>query len=353
MLARHRRDLVVKNAALRCQIHAELDALLPGLSAAVGNLFDHEPARVIARRVTSARDIRALGLNGLAALLDAEGLRHQRRSLLPILAWADQAHEGAEFTEVHSKIFEHLDDERLARLRLIKSLERDLAARLARTPYVLLLSFPGINVVSAAEFAGEMGPITNYAGDGAITGRAGIFPSRYQSDKVDRCDGPLVRRANHALRYAILLIAENLLECNSYFRALGGRWKEEGVARRVRVVRAAKRFCRIAYQMVAGRRVFRHPGCRERHYIIEKLSKFHIEHESPMNQVLSDLRAAAGWIPPADRGAEAKPLRAALPEAAGRRRSGLCRLGEILPEVLARLEVPPVESEPKGENDPT
>ena len=35
LLARHRRDLVRKNADLRNQIHAELDALFPGLSAAV------------------------------------------------------------------------------------------------------------------------------------------------------------------------------------------------------------------------------------------------------------------------------------------------------------------------------
>ena len=63
-----------------------------------------------------------------------------------------------------------------------------MAAVLVQTPYVLLLSFPGINVVSAAEFAGEMGPIANYPHDGAITGRAGLFPSRSQSDQVDHGD---------------------------------------------------------------------------------------------------------------------------------------------------------------------
>jgi len=34
---------------------------------------------------------------------------------------------------------------------------------LVKTPYVLLRSHPGINVVSAAALAGEMGPIENYA----------------------------------------------------------------------------------------------------------------------------------------------------------------------------------------------
>ncbi len=67
---------------------------------------------------------------------------------------------------------------------------------LVRTPYVLLLAFPGINVASAGEFAGEMGPISHYAHARAITGRAGLYPSRYQSDQVDLCDGALVRCAN-------------------------------------------------------------------------------------------------------------------------------------------------------------
>ena len=100
-----------------------------------------------------------------------------------------------------------------------------------RTPYLLLLSFPGINVVSAAEFAGEMGPIANSPSDTAITGRAGLYPSRYQSDQVDHT-GPLVRRANRALRYVLLLIAENLLKCNDHFRGLDEVWQAAGVSRR-------------------------------------------------------------------------------------------------------------------------
>ena len=150
-----------RTPTLRNQIHAELDALLPGLSAAVGNIFDHEPVLVIARHLGSAQAIRARGLDGLAALLQAEGLRYQRRSLEKVLAWAEQAHEPDQNAVVHKRIFAFLDDERRARLRSIRALESDLAALLVRTPYVLLLSFPGINVVSAAEFAGEMGPIRN------------------------------------------------------------------------------------------------------------------------------------------------------------------------------------------------
>ncbi len=372
LLARHRRDLVRKNADLRNQIHAELDARLPGLAAAVGNIFDHEPALIIARHLASPRAILDRGPEGLAALLHAEHVRHHRRSLDKILAWAERAPEPLGCTSTHLRIFAHLDDERRTRLRAIRDLERDLAALLVQTPYVLLLSFPGINVVSAAEFAGEMGPIANSPGDSAITGRAGLYPTRYQSDTVDQ-DGSLVRRGNRALRYVILLIAENLLRCNDHFHTLGQRWRAAGANRRVAVVRAAKRFCRIAYRMVAGRQVYRHPSCRERHYILAKLITFSIEHETTLEQVSRDLRAAADWIPEAEYAAEARMLEAGLPSAprartasatvppegtarpsiSNGRRTGPRPLSAILPEVLLRLGVTMVESSASGETDPT
>lgn len=353
LLARHRRELVRKNATLRNRIHAELDGLLPGLSAAVGNILEHEPALMIARQVRGAGEIVALGTDGLAALLHDAHVSYYRCSLTKVLAWAQGASEGGEFVDVHHQIFLSLDDDRRTRLRVILALERDMAARLVQTPYVLLLSIPGINVVSASELAGEMGPIANYAHDGAITGRAGLYPSRYQSDKVDRCDGPLVGRANRALRSVLMLIGDSLLNCNAYFRGLGETWRAAGVDRRLMCVRVAKRFCRIAFRMVAGREVFRHPSCKDRHAILDKLIKFHLVHETPMMQVMADLEAATAQIPHREHATEAVPLAAALERASSRRRNGPCRLGEILPEILARLGVTTVESRAKGETDLT
>ena len=372
LLARHRRDLVRKNASLRNQIHGELDALFPGLAAAVGDIFDHEPALTIARHMDSPSAIRDAGLDGLEALLKAQHVRFHHRSLIKILAWADGAAEPDECSSIHKRIFLALDDERRLRLRTIRALESDLAGLLVRTPYVLLLSFPAINVVSAAEFAGENGPIANSPSDTAITGRAGIFPTRYQSDQVDRT-GPLVRRANRSLRFVLLLIGENLLRCNDHFRAQGAAWRAVGYDRRAAVVRAAKRFCRIAFRMVAGRQVYRHPSCRERHYILEKLSKFYTEHETPMEQVLRDLHEAIHWLPAGEYAAEAKRLQATLSPGSGsaatpastppcrsatRPNSARCRTGPrplsaILPELLLRLGVTMVESNSSGETDPT
>src|SRR3954462_12070952 len=116
----------------------------------------------------------------------------------------------------------------LSYLEAIRAVEGDLAGLLARTPYVLLLGIPGINVVTAAEFAGEMGPIGRYPKARSITGRAGLYPSRYQSDTVDRRDGALVRSGNRSLRDVILRISDNLIMRNDYFRAQAAEWRSAG-----------------------------------------------------------------------------------------------------------------------------
>src|SRR5262249_8984478 len=155
------------------------------------------------------------------------------------------------------------------------------AGRLVQTPYVLLLSFPGLNVVSAADFAGEMGPIEHYANAKAITGRAGLRPTRYQSDQVDKANGPLVRNCNRSLPGAILGSADNLIGCTPPFGVLAPHWSAKGKAPRHTRVKIALRFCRIAFQMVAGRQVFHHPCLQARHYLLDKLTAFHRDHGTP------------------------------------------------------------------------
>ena len=119
-----------------------------------------------------------------------------------------------------------------------------------------------------------------------------------------------MRRANRKLRAVIMMIADNLLSCNRFFKALKVPWLAAGMGQQAMCVRVAKRFCRIAYQMVAGGQVFRHPSCQKRDAILRKLSIFHAEHGSSMAQVMS--RSASGRGPHSQERARLggeKPLR--------------------------------------------
>ena len=183
-----------------------------------------------------------------------------------------------------------------------------MAGFLVRTPYVVLLSIVRHRHRDRrAEFAGEMGPITNYANDTAITAEAGSTPRGTRATRSTAATAPLAPPRNRELRGVIMMIADNLLTCNRFFRTLKERWVAAGVDER-HVRPAAKRFCRIAYQMVAGGQVFRHPSCQSRDAILRKLSAFHSEHETALAQVMTDLQASVDHIPESEHTAEARSL---------------------------------------------
>jgi len=350
---RQRRDLVGKCSALACQIRHHLDAALPGYAACFDKLWDSNVAFRLVRDFGSATAIAEQGVTALCHYLNQQKVRFQERTLQTVVLWAKNAAAADVAGDLHRQIALAYEDDRQRKTQEILALERDIAHRLAQTPYVLLMSFPGVNVVSAADFAGEMGPIEHYANARAITGRAGLFPSRYQSDRVDRADGPLVRRANRSLRAVILGIADNLMLCNRHFRTLAVAWKIAGKDPRKSHVKVGMRFCRIAYHMVAGRQVFRHPSLRARGYILDKLLAFHLEHRTPYEQIMRDLHLATNQIPTKEHAAEAKPLadRLRITRAAGK--PGPQPLNEILAIVLARLGVGMIPSKPSEERDLT
>ena len=352
-LARYRRTLIHAAARLRPRIRNYLDAYLPGYADhAFHDLWKNNCAWPLARAVLSPQEILDLGEAGLARLLRDQGVRFHRRSLAPLLAWAAQAPPPDAAPANARRLALASEEDRRQKAREIQALEPELAEFLCRTPYVLLLSCPGPNVATAADIAAELGPISHYASAKGITGRAGLRPSRYQSGQVDRGGGPLVRCANRKLRAALLRGADSLLSCNPYFHDLGGRWKAAGEEPHRAVVKVAHRLCRILYQLVAGRQVFNHPHCNERHYILDKLVAFHAEHGSGGAATGRDLEAARAQLPPGACAAEEAPLGERLDVLRRGRARDPQGLAAVLPKVLASLGAGRVESGASGVASP-
>ncbi len=336
LLARHRRDLVEKTSTLCSQIREHLHLVMPGYAQCFEDLWLSAGALPIARHTGTPQAVLNLGRTPLTRKLQQDGLRVQERTLDRVIAWARQASPPAPDAALQQRIWMALDDDRLAKRREIESLERDLASALVRTPYVLLMAFPGINVVSAAELAGEMGPIAHYGNANAITGRAGLFPRRYQSDTVDLANGRLARRANRRLRAALMRIADNLVVNNHFFRGQADLQRKQQTDERVIRVRVAKKFTRLAYVVLAGQQVLRHDCCQPGDSILLKLSEFHRLHLTRPKQLLIDLQAVVDQLPKKAYTHEAQSLSEKLDMATSRRRIPVL-LGELLPAVLARL----------------
>jgi transposase len=194
---------------------------------AFDDFWNNNCAWPIAAAVLSPQEILKMGEEGLARLLRDQGVRFHRRSLPPILTWAKTAATPDIAPANARRLALALQHERQQKTLDIRALETELAEFLCRTPYVLMLSCPGLNVTTVADIAAELGPITHYAAAKCLTGRAGLWPSRHQSGQVDR-SGSLVRCANRKLRAALLRGADSLLRSNPHFQQQGASWKKAG-----------------------------------------------------------------------------------------------------------------------------
>lgn len=344
LLARHRRDLVRKRAKLQSQIRNRLESCLPGYSGLFPDtdLWDHQVGlmvlQFIAERGGTHRALLDAGISAITKWLKEQRCSFQSKSVERIVAWAANAVTGDPMSPLLTRLWQELLVDWRQKTQQIHGVERELASLLAQTPWILLLSHPGINVVSAAEIAGETGPIEHYASSKAITGRAGLFPSRYQSDKVDR-GGNLSRFRNGRMRAAWLLVADNLIKCNEYWRGKYQYWKSQGLDPRDLRCRVANRVTRTVFQMIAGKKLFQHASRLDRGYVLNKLLDFHRAHKSPMDVVLADLKVATEQLPKSAHADEAKPLQDVHRKTVRSRQKEPQQLGSLLVHVLMRLGV--------------
>ena len=342
--ARHRRKLVEKAAALACQIREHLHLSMPGFAGLFDHLLLNKSALALARRCESPAKLIELGPAGLSRHLRDNDVRHQLRTIDKVLTWASQAaNDPIQDGPLHHAIWTELEELYQHFHRRISTLEQELASYVVKTPYVRLLAISGINVVSVAELAGEMGPMSRYANANAITGRAGLYPSRHQSDQTDLASGPIIRQANRRLRCALMRIADNLACHCHYYRAQADVDLARGVDKRASRVKIAKRFSRLALACVAGDQPMKHPCFQQPDSILEKLRKFHYLHQTPLDRVLANLEATVEQLPYNTCGREAEVVATVLEQHTPRRR-GAVAIGEILPAVLARLNIRTTEN---------
>jgi transposase len=335
--ARHRRDLVHKATLLCCQILEHLESCLPGYARCFDNVFKSGIALLIPSAYPTPQAIVEAGLSGLITLAQKAGVRVQNATLIRIVAWAQDAPQPDQQAALHARLLQALNRDRMNKEDDIQSIERELVGLLVQTPYVRLLALCGINVVLGAELAGELGPIVHYATGRVITGRAGLFPRRYQSDRVDYRRGKLVRQGNRRLRQVLLLAAETLADHNQHFQILDARWRSQGKDPRDSYVRIAGRLARITLQMVAGCSAFRHPACSGSPAVLDKLMKFHDKHNINLTTTRTNLQRAAAALPGAEQAREKAALEAKRRETHGKRGRGPKRLAAILPAVLKQL----------------
>lgn len=334
--SRHRRNLVKQRARLHIQIRCLLHQTMPGYADLFEDdkLFHKSIATPIALRYSCADQIRAAGIDGMTAYLKEQKIHFQARTVERIDAWSSTAVPASPLLSMLSDQWEQLHELRKIISQQIVAVEQEMAKFLVKTPYLLLMSVTGINVVSAAGLAGEAGPIEHHATARAITGRAGLYPTRYQSDQADHADGSVARTCNRRLRAAAILVAKNLIKCHPYYRGMAALMAAQKVTPLDRQSRIANRAMRMVFQLVGGAQVWRGKGV-DQEYILEKLREFHRMHSTPMDIVIGQLYEAVHWLPKSTYASEAKPMQ----EFATKKHRGPILVGDLMIPVLIRLGI--------------
>ncbi len=147
----------------------------------------------------------------------------------------------------------------------------------------------------------------------------------------------------------MLRVAENLIKCNSYYRGQSQLWKQRRVDSRDIHCRIANRATRPIFQIVSGRKLYRHPGQLDRGYVMDKLMTFLRDHHVPPHAIVAIMHQAAAQIPKQNRSEEAAPLLKTYERSRRSRRKGPQAIGDVLVEVLAQLGVDRLESNPEAQ----
>ena len=155
---------------------------------------------------------------------------------------------------------------------------------------------------------------------------------------MDHDRGPIIRQANRRMRSALMRIADNLACHCAYYRGQADADEARGFDKRAARVKIAKKFSRLAFACVAGDEPMRHPCFQKPDSILEKLRLFHHKHQTPIDQFLAELKTAVGQLPYNTRCREAEIVADVLQQQKNRRRGGVA-IGELLPAVLARLDI--------------
>jgi hypothetical protein len=92
----------------------------------------------------------------------------------------------------------------------------------------------------------------------------------------------------------------------------------------------------------------RHSCFQQPDSIMEKLRRFHHEHETPIGCLMEDLHVTVSQLPYNTRQHEATVLAAVLEKQTERHR-GDVTIGELLPAVLARLGINTTEFQENGD----
>jgi transposase len=248
-LSRRRRRLVGERVRVVNSMHADLQAVTPGLSRITQNVAN----LWFLNFVTCRDDIRKLARVRRASLLKlpAIGPTYADR----IQAWQNDACFGHDARLVGDMIRQ--DAMRILELnRQIKALEIETARIAAKSAIACqLASIPGYGSVCSAELAGEIGTIARFRSEASLALYLGMAPLDNSSGKYRGSKAPkhVNARAKAAMVAAVDHHRKRVPQSQRYYEKKRAEGKKHNQAIRA----LGRHLCRVIFKMLSQERPYR------------------------------------------------------------------------------------------------
>jgi transposase len=138
----------------------------------------------------------------------------------------------------------------------VEHLDREIEYLLLQTEGSILLTVPGIGLITAAEFYSEMGDISNYDSAHKLIKKAGTNPVVYQTGGKKGYYGKISKQGNSHFRYIVYLIGKSLAMHNPDLKEFYHRLKSKGKHSRSVYIALGNKFIKIAYALLRDAKAY-------------------------------------------------------------------------------------------------
>lgn len=283
-LTRSRRQLVQERSAIQNQIRVHLDHVfreMQGKSVWIegkrkhvqpfSSLFGKAP-RYLIRHYPHPSDLLKLGAKGIRALSIKENLKIRDESIRILLEYAE---ESISQPKKSVRIDEFLLTLKLDQLDLldkqIQVLECKIEDLFIRTEGAVILTVPGIGVVTGAELYAEMGDISDFDHAGQLIKMAGTNPIVIQSGGRKPSYYGISKQGRRTFRNITYQVGKSLATNNPEMKQRYLALKERGKHCRQAYLALGNRMIRLAFSMIKNQTIYR--SDQENYVLFDELDK--------------------------------------------------------------------------------
>lgn len=300
-LTRARRNEVRKRALVRIQIRTLMDHIWRDFQGYV-EVVKNKPKKTLIfsdfwgksslfflEFYPHPSHVLELGEEKLLEIIKEKKLRTRETTIQTLLMVADQSIVKPKEELAPELLLLRMAIQDLKRLdENVRILEKEIEGKLLQTDGRLLLSVPGIGVVTAAEFYSELGDLSNYEHAGQLIKKAGTNPIIIQSGGTEGFYGRISKQGNKNLRFMVYTVGKLLAQHNPDLRPYYEGLKARGKHARKAFIALGNKFIRIAFSMLKNKKPYE---SKQKEYTIFQEIKKKLRY-TKMNTYLSIALAA-------------------------------------------------------------